>query len=103
MFLHYQLMFCFQFRIALLLSRHHNDPIVSEPSLVISTLPGGTPSSAPSIVRATPADSTRVSMSWEPGPFPNGPILSYVLQINELPSGYTALKVRLLSTLLFTE
>lgn len=83
----------FQFRIALLLSPHHSEPIVSEPSLVISTLPGGAPASPPNIVRATAADPSRVSVSWEPGPFPNGPILSYVLQINQLPQGYTALKV----------
>ncbi|XP_075227577.1 receptor protein-tyrosine kinase sevenless [Lycorma delicatula] len=82
----------YRFRIALLLSPHDSEPIVSAPSLVISTLPAGMPSSPPTIVRATPADPTRVSLSWEPGPFPNGPILSYVLQINELPDGYSALK-----------
>lgn len=82
----------FQFRIAILLSRH-SAPIVSEPSVVISTLPSGVPASAPTIVRATAVDSSRISVSWEPGPFPNGPVLSYVLQINELPEGYSALKV----------
>ena len=61
--------------------------------MVISTLPSGVPSSAPTIVRATAVDSSRISVSWEPGPFPNGPVLSYVLQINELPEGYPALKV----------
>lgn len=61
--------------------------------MVISTLPSGVPSSAPTIVRATAVDSSRISVSWEPGPFPNGPVLSYVLQINELPEGYSALKV----------
>jgi hypothetical protein len=85
-------MFLFQFRIAILLS-HHSELIVSEPSVVISTLPSGVPSSAPTIVRATAVDSSRISVSWEPGPFPNGPVLSYVLQINELPEGYSALKV----------
>ncbi|XP_069689840.1 proto-oncogene tyrosine-protein kinase ROS isoform X2 [Periplaneta americana] len=81
----------YRFRIAILLS-HHSEPIVSEPSVVISTLPSGVPSSAPTIVRATAVDSSRISVSWEPGPFPNGPVLSYVLQINELPEGYSALK-----------
>jgi hypothetical protein len=85
-------MLSFQFRIAILLS-HHSEPIVSVPSVVISTLPSGVPSSAPTIVRATAVDSSRISVSWEPGPFPNGPVLSYVLQINELPEGYSALKV----------
>ncbi|XP_054270502.1 proto-oncogene tyrosine-protein kinase ROS isoform X2 [Macrosteles quadrilineatus] len=39
----------YRFRIALLLSPHHTEPIVSEPSLVISTLPGGAPASPPAI------------------------------------------------------
>jgi hypothetical protein len=82
----------FQFRIAILLSRH-SAPIVSEPSVVISTLPSGVPSTAPTILRATAIDSSRISVSWEPRAFPNGPVLSYVLQINELPQGYSALKV----------
>ncbi|XP_021913370.1 proto-oncogene tyrosine-protein kinase ROS isoform X3 [Zootermopsis nevadensis] len=38
----------YRFRIAILLS-HHSEPIVSEPSVVISTLPRGVPSSAPTI------------------------------------------------------
>ncbi|RZF32704.1 hypothetical protein LSTR_LSTR004132, partial [Laodelphax striatellus] len=82
----------YRFRIALLLSPHDSEPIVSAPSVVISTLPGGAPASTPTIVRATPADPTRVSLSWAAGPFPNGPILSYVLNLNELPHGYTAVK-----------
>nr|CAD7258653.1 unnamed protein product [Timema shepardi] len=83
----------YRFRIALMLSpQHHSEPIVSDPSVVISTLPEGTPSSPPVIVRATAIDSARISVSWEPGPFPNGPVLSYMLQINELPEGYYALK-----------
>nr|CAD7207082.1 unnamed protein product [Timema douglasi] len=85
----------YRFRIALMLSpQHHSEPIVSDPSVVISTLPEGTPSSPPVIVRATAIDSARISVSWEPGPFPNGPVLSYMLQISELPEGYYALKVR---------
>nr|CAD7427324.1 unnamed protein product [Timema monikensis] len=83
----------YRFRIALMLSpQHHSEPIVSDPSVVISTLPEGTPSSPPVIVRATAIDSARISVSWEPGPFPNGPVLSYMLQISELPEGYYALK-----------
>ncbi|XP_063241344.1 proto-oncogene tyrosine-protein kinase ROS isoform X2 [Bacillus rossius redtenbacheri] len=80
------------FRVALLLSPHHSDPLVSEPSVVISTLPRGVPTSPPVIVRAAALDSGRISVSWEPGPFPNGRVLSYVLQIREHPEGYPALK-----------
>lgn len=54
---------------------------MSAPSVVILTLAAGSPSSAPVIVRAAAVDSYRVSVSWEPGPFPNGPLLSYVLQL----------------------
>jgi len=72
-----------QFRVAMLLksSQHNPEPIVSAPSVVILTYPAGLPTSAPVIVRTTAVDSYRVSISWEPGPFSNGPILSYVLRL----------------------
>lgn len=69
------------------------EPIVSEPSLVILTLASGLPRSKPHILTVTATDPTRVSVTWKPGPFPNGPILSYVLSIDELPFGYKAHKV----------
>lgn len=79
---------------ALLLSHYHGEPIVSEPSVVISTLPSGTPASPPFIVRAVPVDWSRISVSWEPGPFPHGPVLSYVLNITDNHrDGYKAIKV----------
>nr|XP_012141859.1 PREDICTED: proto-oncogene tyrosine-protein kinase ROS isoform X2 [Megachile rotundata] len=73
----------YRFRVALLLksSQHNPEPIVSAPSVVIRTLADGLPTSAPVIVRAAVVDSCRVSVSWEPGPFPNGPLLSYVLRL----------------------
>ncbi|XP_034935442.1 proto-oncogene tyrosine-protein kinase ROS isoform X2 [Chelonus insularis] len=73
----------YRFRVALLLksSQHNPEPIVSSPSVVILTLAEGRPTSAPVIVRAAAVDSCRVSVSWEPGPFVNGPLLSYVLQL----------------------
>nr|XP_034172665.1 proto-oncogene tyrosine-protein kinase ROS isoform X3 [Osmia lignaria] len=73
----------YRFRVALLLksSQHNPEPIVSAPSVVIRTLAEGLPTSAPVIVRAAVVDSCRVSVSWEPGPFPNGPLLSYVLRL----------------------
>lgn len=76
-------MFASQFRVALLLksTQHNTEPIVSAPSVVILTLAAGLPASAPVIVRAAAVDSCRVSVSWEPGPFPNGPLLSYVLRL----------------------
>ncbi|KAK4881780.1 hypothetical protein RN001_005099 [Aquatica leii] len=80
----------YRFRVALLLSPH-SEPIVSSPSVVISTLPAGVPTSPPIIVRAIPIDCTHISVSWEPGPFPHGPLLSYVLHITD-SNGYSALK-----------
>lgn len=86
--------FFLQFRVALILSPNHEKELFSEQSVIISTLPMGIPLSEPAIVRAVAVDHTRISVSWEPGPFPNGPILSYVLQIKDLtPDGYFALKV----------
>lgn len=79
---------------ALILSPNHEKELFSEQSVIISTLAMGIPLSEPAIVRAVAVDHTRISVSWEPGPFPNGPILSYVLQIKDLtPDGYFALKV----------
>lgn len=87
-------LFDFQFRIALIFSTNREMEIYSEPSLVISTLARGAPLSEPIIVRAVAVDHTRISLSWESGPFPNGPILFYMLQITEAnDNGYLALKV----------
>ncbi|XP_014249043.1 proto-oncogene tyrosine-protein kinase ROS [Cimex lectularius] len=80
----------YRFRVSLL--AQEMELVMSEASLVIGTLPSGLPSSPPSLVRATATDPTRVSVSWLPGPFPNGPILSYVVSIDELPHGYKAHK-----------
>lgn len=88
----------YRFRIAIMLSQTRDETLPSKQSVVISTLAAGKPSSKPSIVRAVAVDHTRISVSWEPGPFPNGPVLSYVLQIKDLnpkPNSYSALKVRL--------
>ncbi|XP_025159700.1 proto-oncogene tyrosine-protein kinase ROS isoform X2 [Harpegnathos saltator] len=73
----------YRFRVAMFLksSQHNPELIVSAPSVVILTRAEGLPTSAPVIVRAAAVDSYRVSVSWEPGPFPNGPLLSYVLRL----------------------
>ncbi|XP_058444154.1 protein sevenless isoform X2 [Malaya genurostris] len=83
----------YRFRVALLLSPRHDEVLISEQSVIILTLAQGPPISEPKIVRAVAVDHSRISISWEPGPFPNGPVLSYVLQIKDLdPIGYSALK-----------
>lgn len=83
-----------QFRVALILSSNTEMELFSEQSLIISTLAQGTPLSKPVIVRAVAVDHSRISISWGPGPFPNGPIIFYVLQIKDTKrDGYLALKV----------
>ncbi|KAI5646079.1 protein tyrosine kinase domain-containing protein [Phthorimaea operculella] len=75
----------YRFRVAIFLSGHSTsgDPVYSAPSVVISTLEDGKPSSPPSALRAAAPDSSRVAISWEPGPFPNGPLISYVLRLTD--------------------
>ncbi|XP_032516846.2 proto-oncogene tyrosine-protein kinase ROS isoform X1 [Danaus plexippus] len=75
----------YRFRVAIFLSSHSGsgEPVYSTPSVVISTLESGKPSSAPSSLRAAAPDPSRVAISWEPGPFPNGPLISYVLRLGD--------------------
>lgn len=78
----------------LLSNENHDEFLISEKSVVISTLSDGVPTSKPNIIRCAAVDQTRISISWESGPFPNGPILSYVLEIKDFhPAGYHAVKV----------
>ncbi|CAH2047113.1 unnamed protein product, partial [Iphiclides podalirius] len=73
----------YRFRVAIFLSGRvgAGEPVYSAPSVVISTLESGKPSSAPAALRAAAPDPSRVAISWEPGPFPNGPLISYVLRL----------------------
>lgn len=67
----------------------------SAPSVVISTLESGKPSSTPVALRAAAPDPTRVAISWEPGQFPNGPLISYVLRLTDTqPNTIDALEVK---------
>jgi len=93
---------CLQFRVAVLVSNHSAAAQMvqfSEPSVVIGTKAEGLPESAPQMVRAVAVDASHVSVSWLPGAFPRGPVLSYVLYLNELPApsinhtAYSAVKV----------
>lgn len=67
--------------------------------MVISTLEKGLPMSTPRIVSAIAVDHSRISVTWEPGPFANGPLLSYVLQIVDLQLNHSAFKVPVLFVL----
>ncbi|XP_066156235.1 proto-oncogene tyrosine-protein kinase ROS isoform X1 [Euwallacea fornicatus] len=76
----------YRFRVALSLGHqsHGDEPIYSDQSVVIATLAEGIPASPPANVRVALVDAHSVSVTWEPGPFPHGPLLSYVLKITEL-------------------
>ncbi|GFQ68878.1 proto-oncogene tyrosine-protein kinase ROS [Trichonephila clavata] len=77
----------YRFRVAYILLENY-PPLFSWESVAISTLAYGVPSTAPIITCLTAVSCTRVSLSWDPPMFPNGPILSYVLFIEEFsPSG----------------
>lgn len=71
--------------------------IFSEPSSIIATSPGGLPTSPPRILTATPVSCSIISVIWEEGEFTNGPVISYILQVNEIPVGYAAVRVRCLN------
>ncbi|XP_026748879.2 proto-oncogene tyrosine-protein kinase ROS isoform X1 [Galleria mellonella] len=75
----------YRFRVAIFLSGRGGtgEPFYSAPSVVILTLESGKPSSPPSSLRAAAPDPSRVAISWEPGPFPNGPLISYVLRLTD--------------------
>lgn len=90
---------------ALILSERPNRELFSEQSVIISTHAAGVPSSEPASVRATAVDHARISVSWEPGAFPNGKIQSYDLRIVELVApgmkGYEAVQVGVWDCVLF--
>ncbi|GIY65962.1 tyrosine-protein kinase receptor [Caerostris darwini] len=81
----------YRFRVAWIILENY-PPLFSEESIAISTLPYGVPSTPPIITCLTAVSCSRVSMSWDPPPLPNGPILSYVLYIYEYPYGTTMIK-----------
>ena len=71
-----------QFRLMAVLASDR-EPVTSDETSVITTLPSGLPSSAPLNLKAVVLDSFRVSISWDPPLFPNGPLISYSLNIKE--------------------
>ncbi|KAG8193692.1 hypothetical protein JTE90_024053 [Oedothorax gibbosus] len=81
----------YRFRVAFILLENY-PPIFSEESISISTLEYGAPSNAPSITCLTAVSATRISLTWAPPSLPNGPILSYVLYIQEIPLYSTMIK-----------
>ncbi|XP_076317469.1 proto-oncogene tyrosine-protein kinase ROS-like isoform X2 [Tachypleus tridentatus] len=81
----------YKFRVAWIILPQYA-PILSHESVEISTLPYGVPTTAPTITSLAALGPRRISVSWEPPPFSNGPILSYVLYLQEMPDGYDPIK-----------
>lgn len=62
-------------------------PLMSNVSVIISTLPYGVPSTSPTITSLIAVSASQISVSWEPPAFPNAPIISYDLSVQEQPNG----------------
>lgn len=63
-----------------------HDPLMSEESAAILTMPSDFPSSPPTNLQVVPLDSNRISVSWEPPLYPNAPLVSYLLTIHQISS-----------------
>ena len=81
-----------QFRLVSILAADR-EPLISQETRPIRTLPYGLPARPPLDFVIFAVDSSSISFSWNPPTNTNGPLLSYVLTIQEKPNGYRALKV----------
>lgn len=77
--------FLIQFRLVIVLASDR-EPLTSEESAPVLTLPSGLPSSPPVNLQAVVLDANRISISWDPPHYPNGPLVSYSLNIQEASS-----------------
>ena len=75
----------FQFRLVIVLASDR-EPLTSDESAPVLTLPYGLPSSPPVNLQAVVLDANRISISWDPPHYPNGPLVSYSLNIREASS-----------------
>jgi proto-oncogene tyrosine-protein kinase ROS len=75
----------FQFRLVIVLASDR-EPLTSDESAPVLTLPSGLPSSPPVNLQAVVLDANRISISWDPPHYPNGPLVSYSLNIQEASS-----------------
>lgn len=71
-----------QFRLTVVLASDR-EPLTSDETPAITTLPYGLPSTAPLNLQAVVLDANHISISWDPPLFPNGPLISYSLNIKE--------------------
>ncbi|KAL8573555.1 hypothetical protein ACOMHN_047826 [Nucella lapillus] len=81
----------YQFKVLVVVTPLPRHVFESPPTVPITTLPHGVPTTAPIIVRLSAPSPTVVSLSWRPPTFPNGPLLGY--RINLDPVGHDQLSV----------
>lgn len=93
--LQFVLIAAFQFRLVIVLASDR-EPLTSEESAPVVTLPSGLPSSPPINLEVVVLDANRISITWDPPYYPNGPLISYSLNIQEASSrkGYQGSQVR---------
>ena len=82
----------YRFRVEWIVLRQHGMTLLSDQSVVMSTLAYGVPSSPPTIKSVIAVSTSQISVSWEAPNFPNGPIISYALYLSEHPTGPTVVK-----------
>ena len=85
----------FQFRLLVIIAADR-EPLTSNETAVITTLPYGLPKSAPLNLKVVALDANRISIKWDPPLFPSGHLVSYHLSIREAyPHNHPTLQVRL--------
>ncbi|RWS11184.1 proto-oncogene tyrosine-protein kinase ROS-like protein [Dinothrombium tinctorium] len=72
----------YRFRVAWIIHPQF-PPVFSLPSLEIVTAAYGEPSTPPVITSLVATGPTHISVSWEPPPYPNGPLIAYMLYLFE--------------------
>ena len=72
----------FQFRLLVIIAADR-EPLTSNETAVITTLPYGSPKSAALNLNAVALDANRISIKWDPPLFPSGRLHSYHLSIRE--------------------
>ncbi|XP_030850010.1 proto-oncogene tyrosine-protein kinase ROS [Strongylocentrotus purpuratus] len=69
----------YQFRVVWVITPRHT--LTSQATSSVQTLPFGVPSTAPTITSIVSSSPTTISLTWDPPPFPNGPIIGYTIAV----------------------
>lgn len=69
----------YQFRVLWVITPRHI--LTSPQSNDVQTLQSGVPSTAPTITSIISSSPSSISLTWDPPPFPNGPITGYIIAV----------------------